>query len=276
MGSGAPVLLAVTFFAACVAAVGATALCSPVVMSLVALVPRWARISPAAGITRLIGFENVSRALTGGSAVFLLTALLLPSFVHTVETLVVTDDITSQVVVSLHALHRVFVSSCAVLSGLAAVDVIVQRRRQAARLRMTPREVKEERAQHETRPEVKQRRRTIGVKRARGLRIAAVRRATAVIANPTHLAIALRYAPPEVDVPTVVARGADRMAQALKDIARIYAVPIIEAPELARDIYDGVDLDEPIPEECYEAVAAVFTWIMRVHGRLRRGDEDDA
>jgi flagellar biosynthetic protein FlhB len=65
------------------------------------------------------------------------------------------------------------------------------------------------------------------------------------------------------------------MAPFVRAVARLFAVPVIEAPELARSLYLHVDIDEPIPEECYAAVAAIFTWIVRSRGALRRGDEED-
>ncbi|HEY5095508.1 MAG TPA: EscU/YscU/HrcU family type III secretion system export apparatus switch protein [Candidatus Eremiobacteraceae bacterium] len=151
---------------------------------------------------------------------------------------------------------------------VGAADIVLARHRHMSGLRMTPREVKEERADNEGRPEIKARRRHAAAKRARGVRISAVRNATAVVTNPTHISIALRYCPPEIDVPVVVARGADLMASLLRGAAETYGVPIVEAPELARLLYARAEADCPIPEEAYAAVAAVFAWIMRTRGAL--------
>jgi flagellar biosynthesis protein FlhB len=76
-------------------------------------------------------------------------------------------------------------------------------------------------------------------------------------------------------VPVVVARGADLTAMIVRQAARQYDVPIIESAELARMLYSRVDVDEPIPEECYAAVAAVFAWIVRTRGSLRTGPQDE-
>jgi flagellar biosynthetic protein FlhB len=156
---------------------------------------------------------------------------------------------------------------------LAVVDVIFARRRHAQRLRMTPREVRDERAELEGRPEHKARRRAIGQKRVRRLRVAALKRAAAVVTNPTHVAVALHYAPPQVDVPTVVAAGAGSGAAILRTAAAFYDVPVIESPELARRLFARVDVDEPIPEELYAAIAAVFAWILKTRGRLGPASE---
>jgi flagellar biosynthesis protein FlhB len=100
------------------------------------------------------------------------------------------------------------------------------------------------------------------------MRISAIREATAVVTNPTHIAIALRYDPPQIDVPIVVARGADLMANVVRGAAESFGVPVVEAPELARLLYAQTETDDAIPEEAYAAVAAVFSWILRTRGVL--------
>jgi flagellar biosynthetic protein FlhB len=154
----------------------------------------------------------------------------------------------------------------ALIVGVA--DIVLQRARFLRNLCMTPRELKEERADSEGRPETKARRRSAVVKRARALRIGAIRAATAVVTNPTHIAIALRYDPPQIDVPVVVARGADLMAAVVRGAAESFGVPVVEAPELARLLYAQAETEDPIPEEAYAAVAAVFAWIIRTRGAL--------
>jgi flagellar biosynthetic protein FlhB len=154
------------------------------------------------------------------------------------------------------------------LAAIAAFEVFIARRRHARRLRMTAREVRDERAEQEGRPELKARRRWLGVRRARNIRVAALKRATALVTNPTRVAVALRYAPPAVDVPTVVSAAADLGAATLRVVAQLHGVPVVESPELARALFTRVDVDEPIPEELYAAVAAIFAWIIRTRGAL--------
>jgi flagellar biosynthetic protein FlhB len=108
----------------------------------------------------------------------------------------------------------------------------------------------------------------------RNIDVAAIARATAVVANPTHVAVALQYAPPVVDVPLVVSRGADLAAVMVRSIAALNEVPIIESPELARTLYARSALNEPIPEECFAAVAAVFAFILQTRGTLRGAENE--
>ena len=133
---------------------------------------------------------------------------------------------------------------------------------------MTLREIRDERAEQEGKPEVKARRRGIAVRRARRIRLEALRRASAVIANPTHVAVALRYDPPAIDVPVVVAAGAGSAAAFVRTIAAYHEIPVIESPELARALFTRVEIDEQVPEEFYAAIAAIFAWLLRTRGRL--------
>jgi flagellar biosynthetic protein FlhB len=96
------------------------------------------------------------------------------------------------------------------------------------------------------------------------------------VTNPTHIAVALRYDPPQIEVPAVVARGADLMASVVRGAAESFGVPIVEAPELARMLYAQTETDEPIPEEAYAAVAAVFAWILRTRGTLGGGAREES
>lgn len=100
------------------------------------------------------------------------------------------------------------------------------------------------------------------------MRLEALRRASAVIANPTHVAVALRYDPPGIDVPFVVSSAAGAAAAFVRMVAAYHEIPVIESPELARALFVRVDVDEPVPEEYYAAIAAIFAWLLRTRGRL--------
>jgi flagellar biosynthetic protein FlhB len=106
------------------------------------------------------------------------------------------------------------------------------------------------------------------MRRGRRLRVAALKRAAVVLTNPTHVAVALEYAPPQIDVPVVSAAGAGAAAAIVRSAAAFYDVPIVESPELARAVFARVDVDDPIPEELYAGIAVVFAWILKTRGRL--------
>ena len=87
--------------------------------------------------------------------------------------------------------------------------------------------------------------------------------ADVVITNPTHFACAIQYDKEKAEAPVLIAKGADHLAQKLKDIAREYQVPIVENKPLARALYSGVDLDKEIPPEFYQAVANILAVLFR-------------
>jgi flagellar biosynthetic protein FlhB len=265
--SGAWMVIAVAWSGSMAAAVLAAQACGGLTLAVGALHAQPARIAIGSGLKRFAK-PDVLGAVIGAAGV-IVTACAAFGVARA----------WAQAAAGGHS----FADVCALLGGaivdlwrratvaalvLAAVDVFVQRRRFRDGLRMTLRELKEERAHTDGRPEVKARRRGVAAKRARDIRIAAIKRATAVVTNPSHIAIALRYAPPDIDIPIVVARGADLRAGIVRGAAENFGVPIVESPELARMLYAQVELDAPIPEDCYAAVAAIFAWIIRTRGAL--------
>ena len=91
----------------------------------------------------------------------------------------------------------------------------------------------------------------------------------AVIANPTHFAVALKYESGKTAAPICVAKGVDAMALRIREVAKEHGVPVVETPPLARALHAAVDLDEAIPPEHYKAVARVIGYVMRLTGKLR-------
>ncbi len=138
---------------------------------------------------------------------------------------------------------------------LAAVDVFWTRYHWYEQLRMTKQEVKEEYRQAQGDPIVKARQRSIARDRARKRMIASVPRATLVITNPTHYAVALRYVREENEAPMVIAKGQDLVALKIREIAQENNIPIFEDPPLARSMFAQVSVDSVIPSIFYKAVA---------------------
>lgn len=131
-------------------------------------------------------------------------------------------------------------------------------------LKMTKQEVKQERKDSEGSPEVKGRIRRIQFGLAAKRILKEVPKADVVLVNPTHVAVALKYEGKTMEAPMMVAKGADHLAEKIKEIARAYGVPIVRRPELARAIYSSVEPGQPIPENLYVAVAEVLAMIYRL------------
>jgi len=144
----------------------------------------------------------------------------------------------------------------------AGLDWFIQRQRFMKRMRMSKQEIKDENKQSEGDPQIKARLRQIRMQRARRRMMSDVAKATVVVMNPTHYAVALRYEPGVTAVPMCVAKGMDLLALKIREIAEQAGVPVIEDPPLARALFATVDIDETIPKEQYEAVAKVIGFIM--------------
>lgn len=250
------------------AAVVAALVCGGIGVSLAPLRLRWERLSWSAGAKRIFSAQGALSAAVGGACIVLIGLAARPALAAVAAAAALGLPFPALAALSAAAGLALWSHAVPAITLVAAVDIAWQRARFAAQLRMAPREVRDERIELEGKPEIKARRRALGARRTRSLSIAAIARATAVVTNPTHVAVALRYAPPALDVPVVVARGAGQAATLVRAAARAHDVPIIESPELARLLYRRADVDEAIPQECYAAVAAVFAWILRTRGRL--------
>jgi flagellar biosynthetic protein FlhB len=158
------------------------------------------------------------------------------------------------------------------LSVLAGLDYFYQRLNFLRSLRMSKREVKEENKQSEGDPLIKGRLRQIRMERARRRMMAAVPKASVVITNPTHFAVALKYEMGAAGAPRVVAKGKDLIALRIRDLARENDVPVVENPPLARALHAGVELDHEIPPEHYKAVAEIISYVFRLKGKIRRAE----
>jgi flagellar biosynthetic protein FlhB len=147
---------------------------------------------------------------------------------------------------------------------LAVVDYVYQRFEYEHDLRMTKQEVKEENKQQEGDPLIKSRIRTVQRQIAYKRMMQDVPGADVVVTNPTHIAVALKYDVAKMSAPKVTAKGADLIAQKIKDVAREHGVPIVEDKLLARMLFKSVEIGEEIPEKLFQAVAQVLAYIYRL------------
>ncbi|MBX7132213.1 MAG: EscU/YscU/HrcU family type III secretion system export apparatus switch protein [Fimbriimonadaceae bacterium] len=145
-----------------------------------------------------------------------------------------------------------------------AIDLWRQRRRYMRELRMTKQEIREENKQNEGNPEIKSRIRRIRRELLRRRMMSAMPSATAVVVNPTHFAVALRYTPEGSSAPIVVAKGKNYLALRIRERALAYQIPVIENPPLAQALYRQVEVGQEIPAGLYQAVAEVLAYVFRL------------
>jgi flagellar biosynthesis protein FlhB len=234
------------------------------------LQPTLSKISPAAGLKRLFSRQALFNFAKGLAKLVLvggiMAALLWPERGR-LDGLVDTDpvgilDLTRSL--SLSTLGVVV----AVLAVIAALDYLWQYRQWHERQKMSLRELKEEFKQTEGDPAIKAKIRQLRQTRARKRMMAQVPKASVVITNPTHFAVALQYER-GMNAPVCLAKGADLIAQRIRAVAEAAGVPIVENPPLARALHATVELDQEIPPEHYKAVAEVISYVMRLSGAAR-------
>jgi flagellar biosynthetic protein FlhB len=157
--------------------------------------------------------------------------------------------------------------AAAVFFIFGCVDLFREQRRFTSELRMTKQEIKEEHKQMEGDPHTKMRIRRIQRDQARKRMMQQVPKATAVIVNPTHFSVAIKYEPETMAAPIIVAKGKNYLALRIRQIAVDNQVPLIENPPLARGLYKAADVGQEIPPHLYKAVAEILAYIFRLMNR---------
>jgi flagellar biosynthetic protein FlhB len=228
------------------------------------------KLDPMRGLERLFSLRAVTR--TGLS---LAKVLLIAAVAGTVAWLHVgqvaragTNELGPLLAAVGTVLARTAAAVIALLLALAVLDVLLQRFQLGRDLRMTRAEIKEEHRLTEGDPHVRARIRAVQRELATRRMISEVPKATVVITNPTHYAVALRYER-ETEArraPVVVAKGVDHLAQRIREIAQASGVTCHEDVPLARALYARVKVGQEIPEELYGAVAAVLATVYRLQG----------
>ena len=238
------------------------------VWSADSLKPKFSKISPLAGLKRLFSSQALANFAKGliklaviGSV---MVALLWPQR-HRLESLVSTDILGTLLLTRSLSLD-LLAAVVAILFLVAAADYLFQYRQWFERQKMSLREMKDEFKQTEGDPQVKGKIRQLRQARARRRMMAAVPKASVIITNPTHYAIALQY-DRGMNAPVCLAKGTDLVALKIRELAATHSIPIVENPPLARALHATVEIDEEIPTEHYKAVAEIIGYVMK----LRRG-----
>ncbi|NBJ11014.1 flagellar biosynthesis protein FlhB [Microvirga arsenatis] len=226
--------------------------------------PQWNRISPVGGWKRIFGRQGLvefAKSLFKFGTMTIVSLLLLKSEQYKVLNAMFSDPSLLPELMLTMAMRLVSAIAIATIV-LVAADLLWARFKWHSDLKMTKQEVKEEYKQMEGDPMVKARMRSLAQDRSRKRMLAAVPKATFVIANPTHFAIALRYERSEASAPIVVAKGKDLIALKIREIAEKSGIPVIEDKPLARSMYDHVEIDRMIPPDFYKAVAQLLFYIL--------------
>ena len=258
-------LLVPAFVILIVAGLGASFAQNPPRIVFERIRPDFSRVSPAEGWHRLFSMRGATEFLKS-VVKFLAIALIIAAMLQAdrlqfVDAMFVDPNVFPDVMMQM-AMR--FVSGITVATlVIVTVDLVWSRMNWCRELRMSRQEVKDEAKQIEGDPMVKARMRSLALDRRRRNMIAAVSRATMVVANPTHYAVALRYVRDEGGAPQVLAKGKDYLALRIRAAAEENNIPVIEDKALARSMYDSVEVDRTIPPEFYRAVAELIHMLQR-------------
>jgi len=227
------------------------------------ITPKFSKIDPFKGFGRLFSarsfvelIKNILKLIIVGSVAYLTIKGESGQFLPLVQM-----DVRDTVVYIANVAFKILYTTCLVLVVLAVLDYAYQRWEHNKSLRMTKHEVKEENKQSDGDPLIKSRIRRMQRELARKRMMSAVPKADVVITNPTHLAVAILYDPDKGSAPRVVAKGADLIAEKIKEIARKNGVPIVENKPVARVLYKMVDVEQYIPENLYRAIAEILAHV---------------
>jgi flagellar biosynthesis protein FlhB len=263
--------LAVPLLLLALAALAGSAIQHRILVSLEPIRPQLARISPVAGASRLFSKQALANFAKGLAKLVLfgsvIAALLWPQR-QRLAALVGIDP--AMILPFTRALTMQMLGSVvAILAVVAAADYLFQYRQWYERQKMSLREMKEEFRQTEGDPQVKGKLRQLRQTRMRKRIMQAVPKASVVITNPTHFAVALQYER-GMNAPVCVAKGVDLLARRIREIAEAHGIPVIENPPLARALHGTVEIDQEIPPEHYRAVAEIIGYLMRLRRLVAR------
>jgi flagellar biosynthetic protein FlhB len=232
---------------------------------------RWDAINPATVLQNAMSARSLAR---------LLASIAKLCFVGLIVWMYLRDKLEAMALLRWAWSTQIMIEIARMLFGLClrvgiavliigVADALYQKWQHLQELKMTRQEVRQERKDFEGSPEIKARIRRIQVEMSMKRLRQEVPKASVILVNPTHVAVALRYEPKTMDAPVLVAKGADHIAERIVSLGRAYGVPIVRRPEVARAIYATVKTGRPVPEALYVAVAEVLAMLLRLRQKKR-------
>ena len=262
--------LSAVFAVVVIAAIAGSAFQHRLVLSLEPVTPKLSNVSPLSGMKRIFGTEALvqfAKTLLKMGAVGAIVAYIMINEVDRLP-LMLTLDLHVFVDLVRQAIITMIFSVLAIQTVIAGGDYLYRYLTWYNKLKMTHQDLKEEYKQQEGSPEIRQKLRQLRRDFARRGMMKKVPKATVIVTNPTHFAVALLYET-GMAAPICLAKGVDVLALRIRAIAEDHRVPIVEDPPLARSLYRLVEIDEQIPLDLYKPVAEIIGYVMR----LKRGQK---
>jgi flagellar biosynthesis protein FlhB len=234
--------------------------------------PKINRLSPASNASRMFGKQGQFEFLKSLIKLFAVALVVRHSLLANLPKIngAIDGDIGRLPTRLLDVVCAVAGQICILSFLIALIDVVTTRMKWHGDLKMTRQEVKDEHKQSEGDPHLKERIKTIGRQRAKNRMMLDLPKATLVLVNPTHYAVALRYVPAEGGAPLVIAKGLDLLALKIRSECESTGIPVIENKPLAQSLHRTCDVGNMIPAEHYRAVAEVIHYVESRKRSFRR------
>jgi flagellar biosynthesis protein FlhB len=227
------------------------------------MIPKLEKFNPAKGLKRMFAemktYVELIKSVMKMTVVALVVYIVISSEIEKIITLSYRQPAAIAMVIG-GFLAKCTFAVAPVFFAIAVLDLLYQRWQFSKDQRMTKDEVKREHKDSEGDPQHKQARQSAHQEILNDNMVQSVRKADAVVTNPTHIACALKYDPDEENAPRLIAKGQGWLADQIKQVAKEEDIPIVRDKSLARALYE-MQLDEQISEDMFDAVAEVLRWV---------------
>ncbi|MDR3013521.1 MAG: flagellar biosynthesis protein FlhB [Chitinispirillales bacterium] len=234
------------------------------------ITPKLEKVNPLSGFKRMFAMRSIVETIKNILKISIIGYIAYLTIRGDYSILIALADASVEAIWNFifASAYDIFLRTALALLVIAVADYSYQRYEHEKKLKMSHQEVKEERKQMDGDPQIKARIRSLQREMARRRMMDSVPQASVVVTNPTHLAIALLYEPEkDMDAPVVTAKGKGVIAQRIKKLAEDNKVPVVEDKPLAWAMFDKVEVNQPIPEEFFMAVAEILAYVYRMNNK---------
>ena len=243
-------------------------------VSVESIKPKFSKLNPIEGFKKYFSLKQYVELLKSVIKMAIVITLLYGIIKKEFYMVLISQHITLYQVVQFTAdLVMQVVTQVGLFYFIIAIfDYMYQKYEHIKGLRMSKKEIKDEYKQLEGDPTVKQRQKEAARQLSQGRQMGAVPSSDVVVTNPVHVAVAIRYTPGDTEAPMIVAKGQRLFAESIKTLAKEHAVPVIESPQLARDLFRYTDVNFPVPPNYYKAVAEILAFVYNLKKKRQRNE----
>lgn len=224
------------------------------------------RLDPIKGLSKIFSMKSMMELVKSILKLVLVSAFSLILFYMFFEEILYLSQptVTIAVVKFFNIVEFSFFILCSSLVIISMIDVPFQIYEHHKQIKMTKQEVKDELKESDVRPEIKNKLLKIQRDISRQRMMSNVPEADVIITNPTHFAVAIKYDDKKMKAPKLLAKGADNIAEKIRQIAKHHEIPVLQIPMLSRAIYYNTEIDQEIPSRLYVACAQVLAYVYKL------------